>query len=184
MNRNPLNNLDKAAEPREAFKDALWLRLDAALEEVHMHKRPWYVRFAMPVAAVVGVLGGAGTYAYASPSVTPASSLYPVKTGIEWMEGHLHRSTKAEAVFHQRMAERRAAELERVHQPEIEAVLRARVIERLDLSQERCDSLDDHPEVRDRLNERAAEVRIKHQDVLQLDLPMNPQDAPPELLPL
>lgn len=169
MTKQPFDNLRKEATPSEEFERALWNRLDAELESVHMHKRAWYQRFAMPVAALVlvGILGGSGTYAYASPSVTPNTTLYPVKTSIEWVEERFHRSPEGLAGFHHRMAERREAELNHIDRPEVEKTLRERMRHRIQLSEEQIENIEDHPETRERLQERARHFRARHVDWME-----------------
>mgnify|MGYP007077478618 CR=1 FL=1 len=169
MTKQPVDNLRKEAVPSKEFERVLWSRLDAELESVHLHKRAWYQRFAMPVAAlvIVGVLGGSGTYAYASPSVTPDTTLYPVKTSIEWIEEKFYRSPERLAGFHHRMAERREAELDRISRPEVEEVLRARMRHRIQLSEQQIEYIQDHPEARERLQDRARRFRARHVDWME-----------------
>lgn len=147
----------------------LWNRLDAELESIHLHKRAWYQRFAMPVVGlvIVGILGGSGTYAYASPSVTPDTTLYPVKTSIEWVEERFHRSPEGLAAFHHRMAERREAEFGHIDRPEVEKELRARMRHRIQLSEEQIKYIQDHPEAREVLRERARHFRARHADWIE-----------------
>lgn len=168
MNKR-FDNLSKSAAPSDAFKGRLWQRLDAELEAVHIHKRPWYQRFAMPVAAVaiVGLLGGSGTYAYASPNVAPDSSLYQVKTGIEWVEERFHRSPESLATFHHRMAERRHAEYERLDRAEVRHEVFQRLQHHLELSDEQIEALHERPELKERLQERSRTIRQRHQEGLE-----------------
>jgi len=76
----------------------------------------WPRLLVAPTAIFVLVFTmGVGSFAYASPSVTDSHPLYVVKTGIESVEGMMHRSPGAKAQYHARMMERRLAEGEREH---------------------------------------------------------------------
>ena len=168
MNKR-FDNLSTSAVPSDAFKERLWQRLDAELEAAHIHKRPWHQRFAVPVAAVaiVGLLGGSGTYAYASPNVAPDSSLYQVKTSIEWVEERFHRSPESLATFHHRMAERRHAEYERLDRAEVRDEVFQRLQHHLELSDEQIEALQERPEIKERLQERSRMIRQRHQERLE-----------------
>lgn len=97
----------------EAFKDALWYELDAAFVRMYpsMAAPQWRRMILFPAAAMALVVTmGTGTYAYASPSVTNQSMLYPVKRGIESIEARFYGDAESSASFHVRMMERRIEE--------------------------------------------------------------------------
>lgn len=135
MNK-PLDNLSRVAAPSEAFKERLWQRLDAEYTFDPVIARRRRLQWASGILSVGFLLSGTGTYAYVSPSVTPDDALYPVKTGIEWVEEQTRFTPEAEIRFHERMMRRRAAELEDLGaRPEIRVRLerhRMRHLERHD----------------------------------------------------
>ena len=99
--------------PDEAFKEALWYELDAAFVRMYpsMTAPQWRRMILFPAAAMALVVTmGTGTYAYASPSVTNQSMLYPVKRGLESIESRFHGDPEGCASFHVRMMERRIEE--------------------------------------------------------------------------
>lgn len=99
--------------PDPAFKDALWYELDAAFVRLYPSSLGlrWrrFVLYPAAAAALVMTMG-TGTYAYASPSVTNKSVLYPVKRGIESIEVRFHGNPEGLAAFHVRMMDRRLQE--------------------------------------------------------------------------
>ena len=107
-----LKDLTKASEPRKDFKTALWSELEVNFGRTYPAAVfMWRRAFAVPIAVmVIFVSTGAGVYAYASPSVTQEHTLWPVKKGIESVEGVWPRSPESAAQFHARMMERRLAE--------------------------------------------------------------------------
>jgi hypothetical protein len=116
-------NFHDASKPSDEFKKRLWQRLEAEMPA--MTKRSIVIRYGYVVGltSVVMMTGGMGTYAYASDNVTPDSSLYGVKIGIESVEARLYRSPESLAVFHARMAHRRNRELDHVRSPEARAIV-------------------------------------------------------------
>lgn len=152
----------ESVSPSSEFEQRLWQRLDAEfVSAIPTRKSRRSLRYAVSIVAVVVIFfGGTGAYAYASPSVAPDSTLYPVRKGIESVEAVLHRSPEGKAAFHARMAERRAAELERF--PDFETQLRENIQDRVERGDIELDRLHHKPEVRERYHKRFETLREAH----------------------
>jgi hypothetical protein len=107
-----LKELKTGSEASKDFNVALWSELEREFEKTYPSTLMFWRRaFILPLAVmVIFVSTGTGVYAYASPSVTQNHGLYPVKRGIESMEGFLPRSNRGSVEFHIRMMDRRIAE--------------------------------------------------------------------------
>lgn len=110
--KKKLKNLHKSSAPSGGFKGALWAELD--YEHGKLYKKPMFSlpRFAMvPTMALIMVASlGTGGFAYASPLVNSEHVLYPMKLGIEQVEGKFYKTPKSKAQYHARMMERRIQE--------------------------------------------------------------------------
>ncbi|MFH1767180.1 MAG: hypothetical protein ABH826_03745 [Patescibacteria group bacterium] len=104
----------KIATPSRAFKRVLWVELRQEFSKEYPGFRiSWRQVVLVPLTVfVVVMMAGAGTYAYASPEVTQRHTLYPIKTGIESIEGKFHRNLESDMQFHMRMMDRRLDESE------------------------------------------------------------------------
>ena len=146
-----LKTLRGASEPSKDFKASLWSELDVAFDVTYPSAVfLWRRAIAIPLALVViFVSTGAGVYAYASPSVTDAHALYPVKRGIESVEGFWPRSPESAAQFHARMMERRIAEgMYMHHRRELHAAILEQVAAEFDRALKEMESVDEEVEIR------------------------------------
>jgi hypothetical protein len=116
-------------EADAAFKEALWCELDAAFIRMYPSSvRSWRRMILYPAATMALVVTmGAGTYVYASSSVTNQSALYPVKRTLESIESHFYAAPAGAATFHMRMMDRRLQEGE--------ALLQASIVDEASLSE-------------------------------------------------
>lgn len=106
-----LKQFRRQSAPDAAFKSTLRARLVGSEPAVHpVSFGVARYTFATVVVALIMFLS-VGSYAYASSGVTEGDALYPVKTGIEKIEGNLKRSPEARARFHARMMDRRFREI-------------------------------------------------------------------------
>ncbi|MEI7498312.1 MAG: DUF5667 domain-containing protein [Candidatus Falkowbacteria bacterium] len=69
----------------------------------------WQPAFALGMITLI-IIGSTGTYAYASPSVTLGSFLYPVKRGLESTSLSIATSPQKKASLYMQFADRRLAE--------------------------------------------------------------------------
>lgn len=107
-----LKTLQEKGTPTQEFKAVLWIELEREFKrEYPQFLIVWRRAIAIPVMFVLMfIMTGAGTYAYASPEVTQAHLLYPVKRGIETVESQFYRTDVSQTQFHTRMLERRLDE--------------------------------------------------------------------------
>lgn len=106
--------LRKITAPSRAFKRDLWSTLSTAYDAQYGKERaraPMF-RFAAVGLTVVLLAFGAGTgvYAYESIEVVDGHALYPVKSGLERIEGWIALTSERRARFHQKMLSRRLQE--------------------------------------------------------------------------
>ncbi len=127
--KRQLKKFKKAAGPRRDFRGELWSKLSNEFDKVHVARLPskslakegrmsFTFKFAaIGVVALVLLLGtGTGVYAYESPRVAEGHVLFPIKRGIENMEGlFFARGAEGQARFHLKMMQRRLDEAE-VHE--------------------------------------------------------------------
>lgn len=116
-----------SASPSDEFRKRLWQRIDAEVQEP---ARKSYIRryvYVFGVITIVVTTMSTGTYAYASSSVTPDSSLYGVKTSIESVESIFYRSPESMSAFYMRMAHRRNRELDHARTIRAQEKLEARL---------------------------------------------------------
>jgi hypothetical protein len=102
--------LSRRAQPDAAFV----ARLDAALRErgAFVGKVGLFAfRMAGAACALVLVLGGTTTYAYASESVLPDHPLYSLRETVESLEASTALSTEAKASVQRKLLERRLNEI-------------------------------------------------------------------------
>ena len=164
-----LRQLSQQAKPSRVFEQRLLQRLDAHMaSSQHRGARKARRAWAAGALSVGFLLSGTGSYAYASPSVTPESPLYSVKSGIESVEERFYSSPESRAAFHARMADRRVAELKHVRRDEVREALRSRVIETLELSETELRRLEEGKptptQLRDRLDRLHQEYRLEKQE--------------------
>ena len=160
------HNLRHMSDPSDMFRDRLWQQLDAATPRLIL--KPRYKRMTIPALASAALIlfGGTG-YAYAAPSVTPEHPLYGIKSGMERVEGGMHFSAEGRAKFHERMAERRAAELKHAKHADARFRLRGDLIERLNLSEEELAEIKRNPEAREELRLRIEAFKAEHRDEIE-----------------
>lgn len=165
--KKDLKQLYKTSKPSKQFEKKLWMRLDAELPRpLIRHKIKRLMNVPAIATAAVLLLGGTGSYAYASPNVVPDSPLYGVKAGIENVEEGLKFSPEAKAKFHARMAERRGKEME--HAPlERHPELREAIMDELGLSEEELESAHENEELREAIKERLDAFREEHADEIE-----------------
>ncbi|NQV11928.1 hypothetical protein HQ524_01050 [Candidatus Uhrbacteria bacterium] len=133
-------NLRASAKPSDEFKKRLWQRLDAELEEPVKQS---YIRryvYVFGMVTIVITTMGTGTYAYAADTVTPDSTLYGVKAGIESVESVFHRSPESMSMFHMRMVQRRNKELDHVVTPEARQKLEDHLVALLGVTEDELKS--------------------------------------------
>ncbi len=146
-----LKRLVTDSEPRADFKAALWADLEEAFDRTYPAAVfLWHRAVAVPLALlVIFVSTGAGVYAYASPSVTDAHALWPVKRGIESVEGAWPRKPESAAQFHARMMERRIAEgMYMHHRQQLHDAVLVHVAAEFDRALNEMELVDDEVEVR------------------------------------
>lgn len=161
-----LKRLGREAGPSTAFKDELFLRL---VPKPAVSYRQHAFRFAaVGMASLLVVLGGGtSAYAYSSDEVSDGHPLYPIKHGIEQIEGRFAATPEQRAEFHARMMQRRVSEAERLDQSkdQIPKILESAAAE-LDLSvDELKDDLRD-PEQRKELLDQLSETNERYAEVL------------------
>ena len=175
-----LKQLSKAAEPRKDFKTALWSELEVEFEKTYPAAViMWRRAFAIPLAVmVIFISTGAGVYAYASPSVTQEHTLWPLKRGIESMEGVLPRSPESAAQFHARMMERRIAEGMYMHHRH---KLHSNVLEQVAAEFERAlnemEAVDEEVEIRVVIFEQIEKQTDDYGDLIHAILNEQEEDA-------
>lgn len=107
-----LRHLRRASAPDADFKAALRARLVGPAMSPVARAPMSFARYSLATVAFALIMFlSVGSYAYASSGVTEGDALYPVKTGIETIEGNLKRSPEARARFHARMMDRRFREI-------------------------------------------------------------------------
>lgn len=161
-----LKNLKRSSAPRKEFKQALKAELSAEFDAAYPGMRlNWTRMLAAPVAVFVLVITmGTGTYAYASPEVTPEHSLYPVKKTIERVEGEFQRTPEARAKFHARMMERRIAEAEVLQRKkQIVGAHVQEVANELNLTIESLQEVKQDPELREQILEQVNAQSVRYE---------------------
>ena len=148
LNRQ-FKGLKQESAPRAEFKARLWVRIDAELPQgVKRHTWGGRLRLSVGMAVVIILLSGTtGTYAYSSPSVTPTSPLYGIKTGIERVRESFCGSHTRCAEFHEKIAHRRKAELDRVDDDDARGEVLERLMDAVELSEYRAEQAQETYEV-------------------------------------
>ncbi len=164
--KSKLKRIGREAGPSKAFKDELFLRL---VPKPVVSYRQHAFRFAAVGMASLLVVFGGGTsaYAYASDDVSDGHPLYPIKHGIEQIEGRFAATPEQRAEFHARMMSRRISEAERLDhaKDQIPKILESAAAE-LDLSVEELKSDLRNPEERKELIDRLSETSDRYAEVL------------------
>ena len=126
-----LKRLGREGDATPEFQAALLRRLTGV--PVARHAFRFAVVGVTSVALVFGM--GTGVYAYSSPDVNEGTALYPVKRGMEAVEGTFAITSDARAAFHARMMGRRMEEAERIidHEDRVATTLQ-RAADELDMS--------------------------------------------------
>ena len=111
-----LAKLRKQSKPSHTFKKQL--RADLLIEfkqEYAMTKKQLITKFSTAGVATLVVFFsmGTGVYAYESPEVVDGHALHPIKAQLEKWEEKFAGSPEKQALFHEKMAERRLEESER-----------------------------------------------------------------------
>lgn len=118
--KRQLKDLRSAATPSRSFKRALWMQLKEEMESTspaRVVSRGF--RFALAGTLVVAFvfLSGVGTYAYASPTVGDGNVLFPVKRGIEEIQGVAMKfGPEGKEKYNEFLQERRVLEVEAVQE--------------------------------------------------------------------
>lgn len=109
-----LKKLSLEAAPSRQLKRALWVKLDQRWNCAYPTMViSWRRLVAIPVASFcLVIVMGTGTYAYASANVADGDVLFPVKRGLESVEGRFHRSETSREQFERRLMRRRIREQE------------------------------------------------------------------------
>ncbi len=112
-----MNEVTKNSRPRKVF--AIKMRYRIWKKGVVLYFSGAYAAKHFAGATLVVVLffggGGVGTYAYASPDVNVSHPLYPVKQGMESIEGRFAFTPEQKADFFMKKAMRRLDEAEVMH---------------------------------------------------------------------
>lgn len=165
-------DMRESSGPSSEFSERLWERLDAQLPAgiIHKSKKRRRMQIGAGIASLLMLLsGGTGTFAYGAETVTPEHPLYGVRAGIEKVEERLKTNPEARAAFHEKMAQRRAMEFDRTDRPDHKELLRQRMIEHLDLSEEEIEGLKDNPEARAAIKERLDALRDTHMEEMRVN---------------
>ena len=170
--KKQFKNLRSTSAPRSEFKKELWSELDSAWNGFYPQSSGfgWKRMVAIPLAALVLFFTtGAGVYAYASPNVTEDTPLYPVKRGIENVEGQFMISPEAKSQFHARMLERRINEAEvRIHRGMIPEDRLIELSDELNISVEDLEEAKDDDELRDEIREEIVDHLEEQKDRIHL----------------
>ncbi|OGL95949.1 hypothetical protein A2348_01560 [Candidatus Uhrbacteria bacterium RIFOXYB12_FULL_58_10] len=158
-----MRTLRKEADPSNAFKDALLLRI------VGSPAPRMAFRFAVVGACVIILVFGMGTgaYAYGSPDVVEGHPFYFLKQGLENAEERLATTPDARAQYHAKMMTRRMSEAERIaeNQQKVGALLENAATE-LDLSVEEIQSNLKNSQNRRMLIERLDEQNDRYENMM------------------
>ncbi len=119
-----LKSLKAGATPSRDFKAGLKKELFAAYDARYGTARgmsPFMKYSAVGMCAFTLLFGmGTGVYAYSSPDVVEGDTLYPVKSGIEQVEGAMAFTPDQKARYHAKMMQRRVQEAEHLQgRPEV-----------------------------------------------------------------
>jgi hypothetical protein len=111
---------------------------------------------------------GTGVYAYESPDVVEGHALYPVKQGIEGIEGRLAFTSAQKARFHAKMMHRRLREAEHlVDRQERVAPLLVEAAEELGLTVSELKRELRDPESRAEVIEQLKEQDARYERILE-----------------
>jgi len=165
--KRQLKKLKRDTAPRREFRIELKVKLSDEFTRVHptKTKRVSFVfKFATAGVVVFVLLIGTGTgvYAYESPQVADGHALYPMKQGIEKVEGWFARNPEGKAEYHLKMMGRRLDEAERHEQKE--AMLEYAAAE-LGMSVEELKSEMFDPEKRNELIERLISQNERFEEI-------------------
>ena len=110
--KKQLVQLRKKSAPADGFKSALWAELDYEFDKLYPRPSFSFAKFIMVPATSMAVMAllGAGTFAYASPSVNSNHVLYPAKITLEKVEGIFYHSPEAKKKYFAKILDRRVAE--------------------------------------------------------------------------
>ncbi len=166
--KKQFNEIKATSSPSDAFSKRLWERLDAEVPQAFSRKKYRRMSISAGVAAILMALSGTtGAYAYQSPSVTPDSPLYNVRQAVENVEERFQRTPEKRAEFHARMAERRGNEFEQTKDPDKKKMIRHRMIERLELSDEELAEIRENPEGKEIIREKLDALRAEHEEKIR-----------------
>lgn len=180
-----LNKLKRQADPDADFEKVLW----AELSDAYNQSYPSMVfcfrhRLAAPVVVLcIFVLTGVGSYAYASPAVMEDHVLFPLKDGMEWVQGVAARSPEWRAGFHTRMMERRIEEGEFLINHNTVSLPH---IERIDASFEQALSsvelTDEQHALRQEMLNRLRTGRVRYESILTQSIEQERETPRPDEL--
>lgn len=112
-----LIKLKKQTGPTQEFRTELWVKLsDECDKDVTVQAvKGFSFKFAVAGVVVFVLLfsTGTGVYAYESDSVSEGHMLFPMKRGVENVEGWFAKGAKEQAEYHMKMMDRRLDEAER-----------------------------------------------------------------------
>lgn len=116
-----LSKIGENARISTMFRMKMWWRLRKKAKEMEP-RRGFFVwqRALTGAVCTVFIFAGTGAFAYASPSVSNGTILYPLKRAIEEVEGKFQRTEEEKIVFHSRMMEKRIEETEHLAERGIE----------------------------------------------------------------
>jgi len=123
MLKRQLKKLKRDTAPRREFRTELMSQLSDEFSKTYPASAQavsFGFKFATAsVIALVLLIGtGTGVYAYESPQVAEGDTLFPVKQGIERVEGWFARKPERKAEYHLKMMGRRLDEAEHHEQKE------------------------------------------------------------------
>lgn len=117
------NEMRKSARISLFFRMKMFFRLRKKAKEKEMEWRtgffPWKKALAGAVCAIF-IFAGTGAFAYANPSVSNGTVLYPLKQAIEKVEEKFQRTSEEKITFHAKMMEKRIEEGEKLAERGIE----------------------------------------------------------------
>lgn len=150
----------REAAPTEEFKAELLTRIMGAPAP-----RSVFRFAAVGVASFTLVFGmGTGVYAYESPDVVDGHPLYPIKQGMETVEGRFAETPDQRAEFHLKMMRRRVTEAERLdaQREKITEILES-ATEELELSANELDDPTRDPARREKILNGLSETSERYE---------------------
>lgn len=151
-----LNKMAQEAKPAKEFQERLKMQLEEKFQQKSHKNNFWNslfrfkLRFAGALVAII--LTSTTIYAYNSDSVVRGDLLYPLKTATERVEGFFARTPERRALYYEKMAKRREAEIRNMENKDLH--YRETVTER-----ERLLKLSRQEDVKENSNDRKIEEK-------------------------